>query len=302
MIRKTAIIGMGALGLLFGDIIMDAWKRDCVDYILDEDRLLKYREKSFSVNGKAQNFQMCSAEEAEPYDLVIVAVKWNSLPSALSAMRRCVGEDTIIISALNGISSEKIIGEKYGKNRVLCCIAQGMDAMYANGALCYTKAGELHLGVFDDVQRPLLEKVCEFFERSSMPYVAEEDILHRLWAKFMLNVGVNQTCAAFGTNYAGALAPGAARDAMCGAMRETIALANAEGIALSEKDLEIYIEILKTLHPEGLPSMAQDIVAHRKSEVEMFSGTVIKMSAVHGIKAPINEFLYNKIQEIEANF
>jgi len=302
MILKTAIVGMGALGLLFGDIITSARGKDCVDYILDEDRLSRYSEKTFSVNGQPRNFQMRPAESAEPYGLVIVAVKWNSLPSALSAMRRCVGEDTVIISVLNGISSEKLIAESFGKNRVLCCIAQGMDAMYADGALCYTQMGALHLGVFEAAQKPLLDKVCKFFDLVSMPYVAEEDILLRLWAKFMLNVGVNQVCAAFGTNYAGALAPGAARDAMCGAMRETIALANAEGIALSEADLDAYMKILETLSPEGIPSMAQDIVARRKSEVSMFSGTVIEMCAAHGLKAPINEFLYKKIQEIEADF
>ena len=59
---------------------------------------------------------------------------------------------------------------------------------------------------------------------------------------------------------------------MTGAMREVIHLANAEGVALGERDMEEYIELLKTLSPEGMPSMRQDGIANRPSEVELFSG------------------------------
>lgn len=57
------------------------------------------------------------------FDLVIVAVKYNSLASALETMKNCVGPDTIIISVLNGISSEKIIGERFGMDKMLMTVA-----------------------------------------------------------------------------------------------------------------------------------------------------------------------------------
>lgn len=119
----------------------------------------------------------------------------------------------------------------------------------------------------------------------------------------MLNVGINQTCLAFETNYGGTLKENSEENkTMLAAMREVITLANAKGIPLSEKDLEYYIEIVKTLLPEGMPSMRQDGVAHRYSEVEMFAGTVKRLAAEYGIQTPANDFLYNRIKEIEAQY
>ena len=62
---------------------------------------------------------------------------------------------------------------------------------------------------------------------------------------------------------------------MIAAMEEVIALGNAEGIALTWTDRDYYVGLLETLDPEGIPSMAQDRVSRRHSEVEMFAGTVI---------------------------
>lgn len=54
-------------------------------------------------------------------------------------MKNCVGENTVILSVMNGISSEKIIGERYGHGRLIDTVAQGMDAMKFGSKLTYTK-------------------------------------------------------------------------------------------------------------------------------------------------------------------
>ena len=45
-------------------------------------------------------------------------------------------------------------------------------------------------------------------------------------------------------------------------------------------------EIADGLNPEGMPSMRQDGMAKRYSEVELFSGTVIPLAQKHGIDVP----------------
>ena len=86
---------------------------------------------------------------------------------------------------------------------------------------------------------------------------------------------------------------------MIAAMREVMALAPYEGIRLTEEDLSYWLSLLDTLAPEGKPSMAQDIEAGRDTEVELFSGTVCRLSQLHGLHAPINERLYRAIREME---
>ncbi|MBM6948181.1 ketopantoate reductase family protein [Mordavella massiliensis] len=300
MIQKTAIIGMGALGLLYADIIASAKGPAGVSFVMDRERLEKYRGMVFDCNGQKKTFPMECCEDASPADLVIVAVKYNGLAAALDTMKNCVGKDTVILSVMNGISSEKIIGERYGHGRLIDTVAQGMDAMKFGSRLTYTKRGELRIGAEDESQEANLRLVAAYFDEIGMPYTVEKDILHRLWGKFMLNVGVNQTCMAYETNYGGALAEGSgANRTMLAAMREVIALANAEGIRLSEQDLDEYVDILKTLSPEGMPSMRQDAVSKRPTEVEMFAGTVIPMAGAHGIPVPANVFLYETIKKME---
>ena len=79
-------------------------------------------------------------------------------------------------------------------------------------------------------------------------------------------------------------------------------VANAEGVAIAESDLSQMVELLETLDPAGMPSMAQDRIARRKTEVEEFSGTICRLAAEHSIEVPQNEWLYQRIREIEASW
>ena len=303
MIQTTAIIGMGALGLMYADTIAKARGRESVSFVMNKERLQKYKDAVFTCNGEVKTFQMRDCEEMEPVDLLIVAVKYNGLPDAMKDMRKCVGENTIIMSVMNGITSEKMIAEEFGMEKLIDTVAQGMDAMKFGSELRFTQMGELHIGVEAGQKQENVDAVAEFFDDIHMPYVVEEDILFRMWAKFMLNVGINQTCMAYETTYSGALTEGTeANHTLIAAMREVITLSNAENIGLSEKDLWLYIDILKTLDPEGVPSMRQDGIARRYSEVEMFAGTVIKMAEKHGIHTPANRLLYQKVKAIEATY
>lgn len=301
-IHKTAIIGMGALGLLYGGQLTSTLGQTAVSFIADKERVQKYRNMNFTINGEHRTFSIEDNETADIADLVIVAVKYNALSQALDTIKRCIGPDTTIISVMNGISSEQIIGERFGHEKVLYSIAQGMDAMKFGASLTYSQSGELRIGVRTPDQKNRLEALMHFFDRAGVAYTAEEAILHRLWGKFMLNVGVNQTCMAYETTYSGVLAPGEAYDTMTGAMREVIALARLEGVNLTEQDLDDYVALLKTLSPDGMPSMRQDTLSHRPSEVEMFSGTVREMAKKHGLATPVNDRLYQRIKEMEAQY
>lgn len=300
MIQRTAIIGMGALGLLYADRIVKARGQEGTAFILDDERMAKNKGKKFSINGEEKEFVMKAASSMCPADLIIVAVKYNGLPLAIETMKNCVGEDTIILSVMNGIDSEEMIAEAFGKEHLIYTVAQGMDAMKFGDALNYTKEGELRIGIIEEHQKKNLEAVKEYFDDIHMPYVVEDNILKRMWGKFMLNVGVNQTCHAYETTYSGVLAEGSEENRIfTGAMDEVIKLSQAVGINLSQEDAEYYKKVIATLKPDGVPSMRQDGIAKRKSEVEMFAGTVKRLAKEYGVATPVNDLLYEKIKKIE---
>ena len=302
-IEKVNIVGMGALGLLFGDIIAANIGSDKVAFVMDEARFERHKDDEYTINGQAKKFNVVKACDAEECDLVIVAVKSTGLEEALDVMKTSVGRDTMIISVLNGISSEKIIGERYGMERILYTVALGMDAMFIGGSLNYTSPGRLCTGIAAEGDKEKLEILTEFFDRACVPYSVEDDIIRRMWSKYMLNVGANQTCMVYGAKYGQLLVPGSAEYmTMVGAMREVILVAAAEGITLGEEDIKVYNDITRSLNPEGTASMGQDRINKKPSEVEFFAGTVIALAEKHGIEVPANRFLYKKVYEIEAQY
>jgi 2-dehydropantoate 2-reductase len=123
----------------------------------------------------------------------------------------------------------------------------------------------------------------------------------------MVNVGANQTSALLRLPY-GAFkkqSPFVVREAveiLESAMKEVIAVAAAEGIGLGEADIEKWLTSVNSLSDDGYTSMAQDVLAGRKTEAELFGLTVMEYGKKHGISTPVNETLYRALRAIEQNY
>ncbi|MDD3809801.1 MAG: 2-dehydropantoate 2-reductase [Erysipelotrichaceae bacterium] len=304
-IKNVAIIGMGALGVMYGGLIKENLKEGKLYFIGDPARITRLEEDPVYCNGMRCDFEMIDPTMSDiDFDLIIVAVKSTALNSAAKLAKPLVKKDTVVISLLNGISSEEYLEEQLDQGTVITCIAQGMDALKIGNELTYTRLGHLCVGISPSEahKQEQLTRLRDFFEAMKIPSTLEADINHRVWGKWMLNVGVNQVVMVIKGTFASVQHEGPARDLMIGAMKEVIEVANASGINLGEDDLEGYLDLIATLNPEGMPSMAQDGVARRYSEVEMFSGTVIKKARALGIPVPINEQLYSQVRQIESEY
>ena len=302
-IKNVTIIGMGGLGTMFGYQIQNKIGRENVSFLMDEVRYQKNKDAVYKVNGEPYDFRIITPAEAKPADLIIVATKATGLAEALDTMAPAVGPDTIIISAINGVMSEEILAERFGAEKVIHAVAQGMDATFFGHELNYKKPGVFCLGIIDPAMQGKLEALDAFFNSIDFVHTIENDIRHRIWSKFMLNVGVNQACMVFETGYGGISEEGSLpRLVMVSAMREAKLVSNAEGITLTEDDLVGYVDLMASLSPESMPSMAQDRVNKKRSEVELFAGTVIRLAKKHGFIVPTNEYLYKRVMEIEAEY
>ncbi len=303
-IKTVSVIGLGALGILYANQLSKHLPKENVRIIADQGRIEKYIKDGVYCNGELCDFHYVTPQELiGPSDLVLFAVKFGGLQDAIEAVKNQVGGHTILLSALNGITSEKIIADTYGEDNVLYCVAQGMDAVKTDNRLTYKNMGFL---CFGDKEPGVISQntraVSEFFTAAKIPHEVLKDSQTRLWSKFMLNVGVNQTAAVYQTNYGGLQREGEARNTMLAAMREVMVLSRKEGINLTETDIEYWMKILHSLNPEGTPSMRQDTDAKRISEVELFSGTVLDYGKKHLIQTPVNQMLYEKIKGMESRY
>ena len=305
MIETVTIVGAGALGTVVGDAMVKSLGPEKVRFLADGDRLARCREQGVIYNGEKCDFRFSDGTEGEPTDLLIFAVKGPALEAAMDLAEPSVGPDTIILSLLNGISSEETLSLRFGWEKVLYTVTQGLDPVREGNTVVRKGDGTIFVGVpqedYFDREEKLAETVA-FLERVGLPVRREEDILHRMWCKFMLNVGVNQVCMAYETDYAGVQQPGEARETMIAAMNEVRKVSACQGVLLTQKDLQEYLAVVDSLTPASIPSMRQDGLARRKTEVEMFAGTVLSLANRFGMRVPVNETLHQKIKEMETNW
>lgn len=296
-IQNIDIVGLGALGVMYADFFTKKLGKEHVRVLADKARIERYRKETVTFNGENCDFHYAdAATETRPSELLLFAVKYGALEAAMEEVAHLVGEDTILISVLNGIRSEEDLGKRFGREKVVHCIAQKMDAMKeGNTATCANK-GELALGVLNGGQAENLEAVKNFFEEAGFAYSVPNDMRHAMWAKLLCNVGVNQTVSLCKGTYRNVQEEGKEREMMKAAMRETILVANAEGVDLSEKDMDDWVAIIDTLNPNGEPSMRQDSKAGRKTEVALFAGTICELGKKHGIATPVNDEFLEKIR------
>jgi F0F1-type ATP synthase epsilon subunit len=83
------------------------------------------------------------------------------------------------------------------------------------------------------------------------------------------------------------------------AMREAMLVARRERVPVSDDDLDFYVRLVDGLDPDGMPSMRQDSLAGRPTEVEFFAGTVVRKADALGLDVPVNRRLYRQIREME---
>ena len=303
-INTVLIAGAGAIGLCTAESI---YKSDpgCISILAKGERLERYRKSGLKVNGEKLDFRFSSGEKA---DLVIVACKFHHLDRVIEDIRPSVGADTIIISLLNGITSEEIIGRELGRERLPLAMVLGTDAFHKGEETTYSRKGFIHFGDAEGKNGEREQSAAEFFTRTGVAFVLEENMKRKLWFKYMINVGVNQVTAVLKLPYGAIQNKGGkgeipeARLLIEKAMAEVIAVANAEGIDLNASDMENAFSTANLLSPTGYTSMCQDVLAGRKTEVEMFSLTLMELAKKHKINAPVNEALYLQLRTIESGY
>lgn len=303
-IETVAFIGLGALGINFAQWMSERMPKGRVMIIADQERIDRYQKEGIYANGVRCDFcYVCDQADIEPVDLAIFCTKYHGLKAAMHSMRKAIGEDTLIMSAINGISSEEILSTMYPKENIIYTVAQGMDATKKGNALFCQNRGELCFGdITQGKQQEQVQRIDAFFNRIQFPHTIKEDILHHQWGKFMLNVGLNQVVAIHQGTYETVQKSGEARNEMIRAMREVIQISQKNHIDLKEEELQEWLALTDALAPVGKPSMAQDVEAKRPTEVELFAGEMLILAKRYDVEVPMNAYLYEKIKEIEQSY
>ena len=300
-INTVALIGLGAIGGYLANYLQKAVGYENLRIIADGSRKTKIEKDGLLVNGNPVFFRVVTPKEImEPADLVVIITKFNALPQAILDIKNQIGENTIIMSPLNGIESEDLVAKEYGYEKLLYSFARVSVNMIGNQLTFDPSFAFMEFG--ERLNYEISERVTivsDLFEKAGIKYKIPEDMILAIWGKFMCNVSENRVTALLHIPFGAFHENVHANYVREMAMREVVQIANAKGIALSEEDILQHRERLKKIRYEGKPSTLQDIEAGRKTEVDMFSGTIIRLGLETGIPTPVNEFLFHAIKVLE---
>ena len=115
-INNVLICGLGALGLTYASKLKSLCN---LKILADERRIENYKKKMPTMNGENIELEYITPSQRCEIDLIIIATKASGLNDAIKYIKNFVSEKTIIISLLNGISSEDDIAKVYGQEKVV---------------------------------------------------------------------------------------------------------------------------------------------------------------------------------------
>lgn len=298
-IKNILICGIGAVGSIYADKIQ-TFAKDNLRVLVDEDRMEKYTKNPVVFNGRELNFNYVLPQETDfKADLIIIATKFAGLLDARKNIENFVKDDTVILSLLNGVTSEEILAEKYGEDKLLLSYFIGHSAIREGRNITHDDVNTI---VFGDKNNSLasenVARVSTFFKKAGINFEIPLDMKYSLWLKYMLNVSANQSTAILRMTFGEMLENKKFMDFAVNVMKEVQAVAKAEGVKNTDDMIEKTVAHLQTMMPEGKTSMLQDVEAGRKTEVDMFAGTMVKLGAKHNIPTPYNKILKELVEII----
>ncbi len=202
-----------------------------------------------------------------------------------------------MVSLLNGIDSEEIIGKCIGMEHMIYSLIRISSQRIDNSIHFPLPHGYngIYIGLPNQPasQDPRLFAIADIFADTPIVLHLSDDILLDIWDKFGLNIARNLPQAILGVGMQ-AYDDSTYMNAIMRQMRhEVVLVANAKGIPLKE---EFKAGKCK---PSQRYSTLQDLDAHRHTEIDMFSGALVRMGKELGIECPYNEMTYNLIKVLE---
>ena len=218
-------------------------------------------------------------------------------------MRNLVGENTIILTILNGISAREVLKEEFKDNHVLYGLAIKIDAVKVGNKITQNSKAIIQFG--DKYNKTMSEEVLavkNLLNDAKINNQVFEDMIKTVWTKWMLNIGLNQVSAISGATYGVIKNTPELLSLVNKAMTEVMEVSKACNINLGDENWASVQDVIDSLDGDGKTSLLQDVENKRKTEVEYFSGTLIKIAKEHNVEVPVNEVLYNFIKAKERNY
>ena len=292
---KIAIVGAGGVGGYFGGRLAAAGHS--VGFVARGKHLDALRSGGLVVRSPAGDLMLVVQATNDPAELgvadyVLVCVKTWQLPEVIPSIAPLVGDTTAIVTVQNGVEAPGQVAAVYGREAVVPGTAEVIAYVDSPGSIRHISNGKLNLAEWDSHPTQRTEWLCDAVIDAGLQAAMPHDIWAVIWAKFLFIVPCGGLGTATGAGYGVLRTHPAARRLLTEAATEIYDLALARGIRLAEDVVPQTLDFIDQLPAGGTTSLQRDLTAGRPSELEAWTGAVVRLGRESGVPTPVNTFLY----------
>lgn len=303
---KIAVVGAGAMGLLFGGRLADAGNQvtmvDVVPAVLE----------AINTNGisltdeKGEHILKAKAKKGEELkelqDLVILFTKTLYSRSALEVSKGYIGEKTLVLTLQNGLGNVELVHDYVKMEQIFVGVTNYASDVKAPGKIVTQGGGYVRLMSANGMMCPEVETVNSVLVNAGFASEIKKDVYEAIWEKVGFNAALNSTTALCRTPVGGIGSVEEGRKIAFAIARETAEVANAYGIHVQADKIISSMEFAFEHHKGHFTSMAQDVQHKRKTEVDFINGQIVKKAHEKGIAVPYVETVYMLLKVVQSTY
>lgn len=299
---RITVLGSGGVGGYFGAQLAKAGHE--VYFVARGAHGAALRERGLRVDSPLAPVhlpQVACGEDPVAFaapDVVMFCPKLWDVKAAARQLAPALKPSSLVIPFQNGVESPGWLAEVLGPERVAIGVAQIASTIGAPGVITHTGSfARLRVGLpWTTVSEAAAESRLEAFVAAArgagIDIERVADAQRTLWEKYVFLTAMS------GLTSLVRLPIGPIRDdpdlraTLEASMHETAALAAAQGVAFEPGFVERQMAFVDGLHADMRSSMLHDLLAGRRLEAPWLCGGVARMSAAHGLPAPVNRTLF----------
>lgn len=301
---RIGINGSGAVGSLFAAHLAQLDDAEVWVYDVSQAHVDAINERGLRLTGVGEVHAHPTATTdptaLPPLDFGIVATKGMHTRPAIEATAAAFA-DGAVCSVQNGIGNEEIIAE------FVPAVIRGTTfpagKVLEPGVVQWDTPGTTWIGPFEPRPASMdqVEALAEILTRSGMETLALEDARGAQWTKLVFNAASNALCSLTRLPHGRAAQNEHVRWVMDGVIAEGKAVAAALGITM-DKDPAVLLEESIEVALDHKPSMLQDVLAGRLTEVDQLNGGIVRFGEENGIDTPLNRAAWSLVKGLEASW
>jgi len=293
---RIAVMGAGGVGGYFGARL--ALAGSAVTFIARGAHLAAMRADGLRVQSAGGDMHVAAPKVTDdpaavgPVDIVLFGVKLWDTDAAARAIRPLVGPDTGVVSFQNGVQKDELLAAILGDSAVVGGVSYIAASIAAPGVIRHVGAMQrLIFGERDGRASTRVDTFAAACRDAGINAEASADIRRAQWEKFVFLVGMSASTATIRLPIGPIRAEPCTRALLLKAMREVVAVGQAEGVPLPDDFAENRLAFCDTLPPTMAASMLHDLENGNRLEVEWLSGDVVRRGEATGIPTPVNRFV-----------